>query len=87
MKIPRAETIGAFDAKTHLSALLDKAAQGSVFLITKHGKPVARLGPVDPGVAAPSLENTLARAKAFRRKLKHRLDQAEIRDLIATGRR
>ncbi len=36
-------TVGAFEAKTHLSALLDRAAAGEEVVITKHGKPVARL--------------------------------------------
>ena len=35
--------VGAFEAKTHLSALLDKVAAGEEVVITKHGKPVARL--------------------------------------------
>ncbi len=36
-------TVGAFEAKTHLSALLDRVAEGEEVIITKHGKPVARL--------------------------------------------
>jgi len=36
-------TVGAFEAKTHLSALLDRVAAGEEVIITKHGKPVARL--------------------------------------------
>ncbi len=36
-------TVGAFEAKTHLSALLDRVAAGEEVVITKHGKPVARL--------------------------------------------
>jgi prevent-host-death family protein len=36
-------TVGAFEAKTHLSALLEKVAAGEEVVITKHGKPVARL--------------------------------------------
>jgi prevent-host-death family protein len=35
--------VGAFEAKTHLSALLDKVVAGEEVVITKHGKPVARL--------------------------------------------
>ena len=35
--------VGAFQAKTHLSALLDKVVAGEEVVITKHGKPVARL--------------------------------------------
>jgi len=87
MKSSPVESIGAFDAKTHLSALLDKVARGGVFLITKHGKPVARLGPVNPSAATPSLEEALAQARQFRAGLKRRLQGAEIRELIDTGRR
>ncbi len=36
-------TVGAFEAKTHLSALLDRVAAGEEVTITKHGRPVARL--------------------------------------------
>ena len=36
-------TVGAFEAKTHLSTLLDRVAGGEEVTITKHGKPVARL--------------------------------------------
>ena len=36
-------TVGAFEAKTHLSTLLDRAGEGEEVIITKHGKPVARL--------------------------------------------
>jgi prevent-host-death family protein len=36
-------TVGAFEAKTHLSTLLERVAAGEEVIITKHGKPVARL--------------------------------------------
>jgi prevent-host-death family protein len=38
-------TVGAYEAKTHLPRLLDDVAHGSVVVITKHGKPVAKLVP------------------------------------------
>ena len=38
-------SIGAFEAKTHLSALLEKVQMGQVFCITKRGRPVAELRP------------------------------------------
>ena len=41
------ETIGAYGAKTHFSELLDRVRQGAVFVVTKNGKPVAQLGPVE----------------------------------------
>jgi prevent-host-death family protein len=36
-------TVGVFEAKTRLSSLLDRVAEGEEVVITKHGKPVARL--------------------------------------------
>jgi prevent-host-death family protein len=36
-------TAGVFEAKTHLSTLLDRVAAGEEVVITKHGKPVAPL--------------------------------------------
>ena len=38
--------IGAFEAKTHLSSLLEKVGQGKTFHITKRGRPMAELRPI-----------------------------------------
>ncbi len=39
-------TVGSFEAKTKFSALLERVEQGEQILITRRGKPVARLMPV-----------------------------------------
>ena len=44
-----AVTVGAFEAKTHLSSLLQQVELGEEVTITKHGRPVARLVPVNEG--------------------------------------
>jgi prevent-host-death family protein len=44
----KTKAIGAFEAKTHLSELLDRVGHGQVYVITKRGRPVAELRPV-PG--------------------------------------
>jgi prevent-host-death family protein len=41
------KTIGAFEAKNRLSELLDAAENGEEIMITKHGRPVAKLVPVE----------------------------------------
>ena len=38
--------IGAFEAKTHLSELLEQVRKGAVFFITRRGHPIAELRPV-----------------------------------------
>ena len=43
------DEIGAFDAKNKLSALLDKVERGEEIVITRRGRPVAKLVPVKAG--------------------------------------
>lgn len=40
------QTIGLFEAKTHLSELVARAEQGDEVIITRHNKPVAKIVPV-----------------------------------------
>ena len=40
--------IGTFEAKNRLSELLDRAERGEEVIITRRGKPVAKLVPVNP---------------------------------------
>jgi len=47
------ETVGVYEAKTHLAQLLARVAQGETFTITKHGIPVAILQPADSAKARP----------------------------------
>lgn len=60
------QQIGAFEAKNTLGALLDRVQQGEEIVITRHGKPVARLAPyvggIDPAVARAAAERIRARA-------------------------
>jgi len=39
-------TVSIYDAKARLSHLVDRALQGEEVVITRHGRPVARLVPV-----------------------------------------
>ena len=42
------ETLNIYEAKTHLSALVEKAAAGEEIVIAKAGKPMAKLVPLEP---------------------------------------
>lgn len=39
--------VSVYMAKTKLSSLIDRAQEGEEVIITRHGRPVARLGPVE----------------------------------------
>ncbi|MGC8484349.1 MAG: type II toxin-antitoxin system Phd/YefM family antitoxin [Candidatus Baltobacteraceae bacterium] len=40
------KTVGAFEGKTHFSAFINEAEHGETIVITKNGRPVAQLGPL-----------------------------------------
>jgi prevent-host-death family protein len=79
-------SIGSYEAKTHLPALLDRVANGEKIVITKRGKPVAMLVPVQ--------DQKTDAAVVVREMLKYR-DQhgpklgsgLTVRKLIEDGRR
>jgi prevent-host-death family protein len=48
-------TVGAFEAKTHLSSLLDRLAEGEGVVINNYGKPVARLVSAAHSTASASM--------------------------------
>lgn len=59
--------IGAFEAKNKLGSLLDRVERGEEIVITRHGKPVARLVAsgvaIDRARAQAAAERIRARAK------------------------
>lgn len=73
-------TVGAFEAKTHLSSLLERVAQGEEIVITRHGKPLARLIPV--AVADRSrIDLAISKLKTLRKGCKlEGLSWQELRD-------
>jgi len=41
------QQIGAFEAKTHFSQILEQVERGDDFIVTKRGKPVAKIIPIE----------------------------------------
>ena len=75
--------VGVYEAKTQLPRLLESVERGEEITITRHGKPVARLVPIEK--PRPDIEETIA---AIRRERKGRnLDGITIKELIEEGRR
>lgn len=82
------ETVGAYEAKTHLPQLLERVAKGEKIAITKHGVPVAMLVPVEQkkDIAWALQEMKKFRAERRKRGIKP-LTNEEIKELINEGRR
>ena len=78
------ESVGAFEAKTHLGELLDRVERGESMTITRHGKPVAQLVPAPPAQKRSRAE-VIGDLLDFGKG--RRLDGMSIRDMIDEGRR
>jgi len=64
--------IGAFEAKNTLGTLLDLVQHGEEIVITRHGKPVARLVPNTRGIDR-------AQSRAAAERIRARVVQSEAR--------
>jgi prevent-host-death family protein len=78
------QTIGAFEAKTHFSALLEKIEKGEQVIITKHSRPVAKLVPITT-VDRNAIKQTIQRLKEFGSQ--HTLGDVDWKTLRDEGRR
>jgi prevent-host-death family protein len=77
-----ANDVGVYEAKTHLTALLDRVEHGEQFTITKHGRPIARLVPV-VRTDRERRREAIARIKELR---KGQVLEVSLKDLINEGR-
>jgi prevent-host-death family protein len=76
--------VGAFEAKTQLSKLLDLVRKGEKVVITKHGVPVAQLVPPDSRTRTDA-STVIKELIGIRKRTKSGKDT--IRSLITEGRR
>ena len=60
------ETVNIHDAKTHLSRLVERVANGETVIIAKAGKPMAKLVPLEQ----PEIVDTSRRFGGLRGQLK-----------------
>lgn len=82
-----ANLVGSYEAKTHLPQLLDRVERGETIVITRHGRPVARLVPASAQQPRPDVRQVVAQMLAFRDKRGPKLKGLKVRALIDEGRR
>jgi prevent-host-death family protein len=84
MIAPKKKTVGAYEAKTHLPALLKEVERGREIVITRREKPIARLVPMQP--SSSDNREVFAKIRAFRGRIV--LPKGEtVLDLIRAGRK
>ena len=86
--MPLRTSIGAFEAKTKFSELLERVSQGEEITITRHEKPVARLVPFKKPshVELVNLFEQLAKFRAAHPLNPEGVEKVSYRDLIDGGR-
>ena len=77
-------TVGAYEAKTHFSDLLERAAQGEEITITRRGEEVAKLVPAKPRHSRAEVRAAMERMDRKRQGVT--LGGLRIKDLINEGR-
>ncbi|MDQ6831850.1 MAG: type II toxin-antitoxin system prevent-host-death family antitoxin [Chloroflexota bacterium] len=77
------QTVGAYEAKTHLGQLLAAVARGETITITKHGVPVAMLVPPSTE-QRPDIDAVIAALRELRSTIN--LGGLSIREMIEEGR-
>jgi prevent-host-death family protein len=79
------ELIGSFEAKTHLSSLLDRVAKGEKITITRHGVPAAMLVPMREAETRLAHSEIVEGMRALRRRVKP--GKMSVRKMVEEGRR
>jgi len=79
------QVVGAYEAKTHLSRLLDEVAKGETITITRHGVPVAMLVP-PPDQKREDVARLIEEWRRYRREQNITLGGLSIREMIEEGR-
>lgn len=81
------EQVGVFDAKVHLSKLVERASRGETIMITRNGRPMAMLAPaVGAGRSRMSCDDALAILRNIRSRTSAGGDPS-VKAMIDEGRR
>ena len=65
----RQNSVGAFEAKTHFSQLIERAMQGEEIFITRRGKPVAKLVPADTNHDLEAAKDAATRLRTLAKEM------------------
>jgi prevent-host-death family protein len=79
------KSVGAFEAKTHLSELLERVSRGEKITITRHGVPTALLVPVTETAPKLTHQEVVEGMRSLRKRLKP--GKMSVREMVAEGRR
>ncbi len=79
-------TIGAFEAKTQFSKLLDRAEHGEEIVVTRRGEPVVRISPFKVAPGSPDAQKAMDELRNRASRIGMSVTIEDIRGWINAGR-
>jgi len=80
------QQIGAFEAKTHFSQIINEVERGADYVVTRRGKPVAKIIPFEQKQEM-TWEEILGKFREFRKLYRGKPGSFNIREAIEDGRK
>ena len=80
------QQIGAFEAKTHFSRIIQEVERGTDYVITKRGKPVVKIIPFEQGKSMTRKE-AMAKLVEMRKLYRGEPGSFNLREAIEDGRK
>ena len=77
--------IGIFEAKTHFSQVMEACEKGADYIVTRRGKPVAKIIPIEQDKQM-SRKEALEKLMEFRKLYRGKPGSFNIREAIDEGR-
>jgi prevent-host-death family protein len=77
------QQIGTFEAKTHFSQVIEQVENGADFIVTKRGKPVARIIPFKPEMTR---QEAFAQLIEMRKHYRGKPGDFNVQKAVAVGR-
>lgn len=78
------KAIGVYEARVHFGDLLREVEEGETIIVTRHGRPIAKLCPLSGEVKDPAA--AMEAIHRFRRNFRPTLGELTLRELIEEGR-
>ena len=80
------ERIGIYDARSRLSELVERVEAGEEVILTRRGRPVARMIRAGDEKRAGARAAAVKRIRALRKRMNLKISRAEVRQAISEGR-
>ena len=80
---PELREVAFSEAKTHLSGLLDEVERGATIVITRHGRPIARIVP-ESERRQEEIDEALADIERLAKEIRERHGETTVEEILSS---